>query len=236
MSYADVVVATLPSGQVVISGGYMDEETAWLPKSSVVVVDGRPFVKLSALDMKLAKLCGVELTLNSFMDELRERRDAACAAAELLLLHDTTPIGGAQVSSLSRRHTLRRLVAPTVVQFNAAPLVDGEASSELTFVYEVDKKTCVRVLLDSANMRYVVRGVHAGKRGGKLHCRRDKADFVSFDAAPSVRWNYQRKCAYVMYKDADGRTRTKSIKPKHSDDLAEREAAAARLHEFVSSL
>ena len=237
MPYADVSVATLPNGQVVVSGGYIDEEMGWMPKSPVAVVDDKPFLKLSALDMKLAKLCGVELTLNGFMDELREWRDAASAAAEDLLLSEVvTPLGGGQVlNNVARRRALQNLVAPTVVQFDAAPLVDGEAVSKLTFVYEADKKSCVRVLLDSESMRYVVRGLHAGKRGGKLHCRRDKADFVSFDAAPAVRWNYQRKCAYVMYKDADGRARTKSIKPKNPDDLAEREAAAALLHEFVAS-
>ena len=215
----------------------MDEEMGWMPKSSVAVVDDKPFVKLSAPDMKLAKLCGAELILNGCIDELREWRDAACAAAEDLLLSEVvTPLGRCQVlNSMARRRALQNLVAPTVVQLDAAPLVDGEAVSKLTFVYEADKKSCVRFLLDNESMRYVTRGLHAGKRGGKMHCRRGKADFVSFDAALAVRWNYQRKCAYIVYKDADGRARTKSIKPNNPDDLAEREAAAALLHEFVAS-
>jgi hypothetical protein len=237
MSYADVSVATLSNGQVVISGGYMDEEMGWMPNSSVTIVDGKPFVKLSALDSKLAKLCGVELTLNAFMDELREWRGTACAAAEDVLLSEATPLGGGGGTAhkaVQRRRSLQHIVAPTIVRFDAAPLVDGEAASRLTFVYEADKKTCVKILLDNENMRYVVRGMHAGmKRGGKMHCRRDKSDFVSFDAAPAVRWNYQRKCAYVTYKDADGRVRTKSIKPNNPDDLPERDAAAALLQAFA---
>ena len=86
--------------------------------------------------------------------------------------------------------------------------------------FERVNTAALSVLIEPITLKFVAEQIANGQGGGQKRKRKPKGPSFKSDA---IKWNEERKSAYVLYPDKDGRIRRKYSKPTtlHDDHLVE---------------
>ena len=235
-AYRPVEVAFLPSGAVVIAGGYMADEDAWCP-AGIVTVEERKYLKLAKSNRKLRALCGCYLTFDKFLDDLMDARNIEIERIVKETAKQQDPLGREPTKRKGTREMFTGgITAPESVQVKVPNMVE---ELYVTILWTYDKKCCVSVQIteDPTIISEIVKAVHDHGVEGSRGRKRGRDDRITFEWK-EIGWNYDRGSATVRWRDEDGTWHTKNQKAEENqfmDPSAANEAriaAALKLHEF----
>jgi hypothetical protein len=228
--------------RVMITGGRMHGNIAWIP-TCMQTLDGEDYVTLRASDLGLASLVGAGLRANKFLDEVQLARDESCEEALNNVVSELFACDAGATAP-----TKLRVLRTRVVQEHAAKLPSvvtirvstgsHEETDEFVVPFESDKRRCVAIKCNGDALSVVVKGCTQAVGKGDRHKKPRPDVEVSFEY-PEVRMHRTRKQPYVIWTDADGKSRYHAVKITFDDDPAVYDErlrnAAEALHEFYTS-
>jgi hypothetical protein len=226
-------MAVIVRRSTIIEGGALKQGTAWVP-SRITIVDGLEFVGLSRDDRRLAAFCGVDCrpphplrdcawltTLATMRKEAINRCKAQAAMTDDGLADCPPPRSGGR--NMRARVDLPHWVVLELSAFKEGD-VDVPATQMKVLTDNGDHKRIVSIELTEANLAYVAAAVKRDESSGCAPHRRRRAvseRIVPDEESGQVKWNYQRSAPYCVYEDEDGRKRSKHMKPKTQEGIAE---------------
>ena len=207
----------------------------WLP--DVVVHDGIEFVTLPRSDRKLAAFLGFALADScplkdcGLLDALADARNVV-VDAEMAKIGVDDPMQEAPCATTKRP---RAELADDIPFVLSVPVSIGDCEIVVRMLSTPTRLAKVTIEFTDENMAMLIKGAdHAWPTRYKPRARADVET-----GQPNVTWGKQRGCVQCKYLEADGKLRTKSMKPKDSDVPALREenlrSAAATLQEFYNT-
>lgn len=221
-----VTVESLATGKVVIQGGYLRDEEAWVP-NRIELIDGRPFVKFFKTNRGLGRFCNKNLIYNKFLDDILNWRNEACAEAIDSANAEGDASGGDRnTPRKAKRDLSHESMLDTVSIW--LPNHDGTGHVELIFGFEINKAYAPSLLISPEALAFVAQGIHTDPAESQKGRKRSHDHRVKLSSS-TVRWNYERASAYIVYQDADGREHKKHDKPGVNESP---EASVARLLSF----
>ena len=128
----------------------MQPDLRWFPKYDSVVFDhaGKTFIELRVCDHGFARLCGVRLQHNSFMEELLAGIKQACDVAVRNTMEEYADLTNASRAKLrAERQRLFDANADKLPPTIRLPY-DGAPNDELTVKFERDNRRAIPVMLD----------------------------------------------------------------------------------------
>jgi len=227
----------------VIEGGSLKPGLPWVP-SRVTCVDGLEYIALSRDDRRLAAFCGVNCSIPHplrdcvWLTELARARRDAINALKTQALESADVLADNLGAKPSSRNVKAQMDLPQVVIIHMPPLhgdgIDVAGLPMKVLSENGDPKRLVSIELNEANLTYVQAAVKLGEMAGvhPQRTRRTKADRIQPEEGGQVRWNYQRSAPYCVFQDEDGRRRSKHLKPKTEEGIAE---AVKGLQEFAAT-
>lgn len=234
--HSSVSVETQADGRVMISGGRLAPGLVWMPTPAILSdVDGHgQFVELHTTDCGLSALCGASLRCNKFLDNIKLARDKACDDAINARIATLFGVDSSNAFPPKLR-TLRTIVLvehaaslPTVVMIKL-----DRPATEIAVPFEGDKRKRVAVRCDGCVLTYIVEGL-GWETCTNNRLKKPRSPNKLHSEHPEVRMNHKRGCAYINYRDADGKMRyhSASVTDAHGEQGEVFIDVARKLHEF----
>ena len=229
----DVHIEPLEHGRFIVSGGCLKKDIVWMPNEDLLLdVDDMVFVKLMQSDASFGTLVGASMANNGFIDDLVNRREAACSAVLDELTRSRADLSRASPEKLrdARVQFLQRHEdkLPATVRIP----IEGAPHEQLELKFEADKRKALAVRMDSAVLTFVVEQMRNSQGDGGRKRKRPKAERRSFKYK-EVGWDEKRKVAFIRYLGADGIWRYHSRKVCEAD--GDCDEVAEELHSYYIS-
>ena len=198
---------------VVIRGGALDDQEAWLP-NDVVKENDREFIKITKTDTMLSKLCGCRFTRSKAFETLTHLRNAACVAA--LKIARTENVDRAE--KLTKRALDASLALPLTVTIQLCGECSPSEPNDVVLQYVSDLRNAVAVSLDGDSLHHVCESISTCIDKGTKYMR------DSTSLGDGFHFSNKRQTMWCTYQDDDGMPRRKSsrfvIAPPDVDDVA----------------
>ena len=203
---------------IVIRGGALDDDEAWIPDEQVVQVNDHDFIKITKTGCgMLAKLCGVRFTRSRAYEILVELRNTACTDA---LLKART---NAYDSMTTKRALDASLTLPLAVTIKLFGVSSPREPVDVVLQYVSDFRNAVAVSTQGDSLHHVCESLHRCTEKGEKHMH----DSVPLGGGFS--FSNKRNCIWHMYTDDDGAPRrrcsSKAITAEETDDAVKVEQA-----------
>ena len=217
---APVVLHTLLGGGVMLTGGHLNREEAWVPDpSSVQCIDGDMYLKLIRSSRQMQRMFGCPLSGNGFFDDLLDLRNRKCADVI------------ATLSDRAEEHAPKSTIqGPSTVSFTAPAYHDCVPPDVLVLAFDANCKRPPCVKLTCEAMQYIIGAARSIRGSWRLFLKRRASGVPNFKN-PETKWSTHRKSCKIIYRDAWNRLRSKHCKPR-LDTPEEVELAEQTLHDF----
>jgi hypothetical protein len=216
--------------KIVIEGGSLPREAAWVPKDTVSVHDGVPYMILSVTS-RLSCLCGMKLHQLEWIGHVKELRDNECKRVYNAALVAQGSDRG------SKRKVSESLTLPDTVGIEIGLASGGTYLLPVLFVSDFRQKVTFQLCENSLN--HIVDAIRANTDKGTQRAKMRRGD--RFESQfPEVHYSAARGYAFVLWSDIDGTVHRKSrrpwkVKPVDPAEITEQlQQAAEWLHKFYA--
>ena len=233
--HGPVYVVTVPSAsdneppKIIIEGGSLPREEAWVPKDGISVHNGETFMVMGTKAGRMGRLCGVPLLKLEWFSHIKELRDVECKRVYNAAIAEQGTEKG------SKRKMTPSLTLPTTVGIDIS--LPGGGTYHLPVLFSSDFRQQVSFQLCENSLNRIVDAIRANTDKGTRHAKLPRSD--RFESQyPEVYFSTARGYAFVLWADADGLVHRKSRRPWKTKPMDPEEAeeglhqAAMWLHEF----
>jgi hypothetical protein len=238
-SHSAITVTVVPSvynihDRVMIEGGSLARECAWVPANAVTFEDGIPYLSFNRSCQALEDLCGTQLKGLKWIEDLKDARDVECKR----LYSDALVAAGG-----SNRGSKRQLTPTLTLPKTASVGLVSENGAAFTIetLFTSDFRHMVAFQLTSESITNVVDCIraHPDKNVRNVMPKRAERTYVSVFL--EVRWSTALGALFVTWSDADGMVHRKqrrpwTVKPDDpEDEVRQLDYTAAWLHDFYQT-
>ena len=227
-----VVVMETTSNEVVIAGGGLPKDTAWLPADHIKEVDGQKFLVLSMTNYRFIQLCGItKIAFNNVLAQLQKERSRICdniVMQKFQEYEDHRRLPKSQPKSV-----LGNFARAHEVDFPTT--VDVEIFDKtVCLLFEHDSRKSISLRLDSETVDHVVKHIFMFKDDIETASKKRPRQAGKFPY-PEISWNDARNVPCVRWVDQDGKSRYFSQAPKDDSDDAMQECYQAIHAHYVQN-